>query len=135
MSSNVVKKQSTLTPTTDKKPVVVEVEEFGVADIPKAMDALGWKEGARFMRHWFIANEYILPIEYKRGERDERDLLVGGHVLDDSDIDMLTARSARFKKIIQNLEAEFVGEQQEYASYIGKEKGFLIIFLMGFSNF
>ncbi|OWB28824.1 hypothetical protein XocBAI20_12120 [Xanthomonas oryzae pv. oryzicola] len=113
-----------MTPADDKNPKVVKVPEFGIADIPAAMDGLKWKEGARFMRKWFTGEPYVLPKAYKSGQGDDRQLRGTPHLLDDADIDDLCSRSPRFKAVVDEVLGSFAGEHLESNDYIGMQDGF-----------
>lgn len=117
--------KTSLTKTSDTERKVVEVNDFSIADIPNVMDKLGWKEGARLMRHWFTGAPYEMSLAYKIGTKDDRDLKKSGHTLENIDFNWLSTSSTRTKKIVASLIIDFSGEHREYGQRIGRTQNTL----------
>ncbi|WP_164003057.1 DUF6402 family protein [Pyxidicoccus caerfyrddinensis] len=107
----------------EKEAEKLELSDFKLTDIPKVMDALSWKEAARFQRKWFDAPAYELPRDYKTGKKDAR-TLDKSHVVEDLSFDWLMSASKRAKPEVDELIAEF-SDIREYSHRVGKVKGIL----------
>jgi hypothetical protein len=107
----------------EKEGEKLQVSEFKLTDVPKVMDALKWKESARFQRKWFESPAYELERDYKTGKKDAR-TLDKAHLLDDLSFDWLLSATTRVKPVVDELTAEFA-DIREFSHRVGKVKGFL----------
>jgi hypothetical protein len=108
--------------------------EFDITEIPDVMDKLNGVQGPRFMRRWFNATAYELPMKMKMGELDAR-ALSKDQLLDDLPFNWLE-NSKRVGPIVKET-VESLSEVNEFNALVGKTKGVLdqlsrgLIVLMG----
>jgi len=97
---------STMTPASEAKGKRVEINQFYLTDIPNTMQRKGWLQGARFMRRWFAAPAFELPLEYKTGSKSAS-TLAPAHVLEDLPIRWLQSASSRVWPTVEEIVKEF----------------------------
>jgi hypothetical protein len=108
--------------------------EFDITGIPGVMDSLKGVQGPRFMRRWFNATAYELPMKMKMGELDAR-TLSRAQLLEDLPFSWLES-STRVGPIVKET-LESLSEINEFNALVGKTKGVLdqlsrgLIVLMG----
>ena len=108
--------QSTMTPQVNTEGKTVQVCQFKLTDIPDVMKNLNWRQAERFMRRWFSAPPYEIPIEYKKGTKSASELSAS-HVLSDLPFDWLRTASSRVEPKIDALvqQLTIVNEQDGFA--------------------
>lgn len=109
-----------LTPSSDKKPVEVNVEELQVTDIPGVMTKMGWKESARIMQRWLDGAPYVMSSSEKLGHLDV-DKITQEKLFDDLDFDWLTTSSPHTGEFIKELIAKATNPSQSN-ELIGRQK-------------
>lgn len=109
-----------LTPSSDKTPVEVSVDEFQITDIPGAMRKMGWAEAARLMQRWFDGEPFEMTVDEKEGKLDVKKI-TQEKLFDDLDFDWLTRSSPDTGKEIKEL-LEKAAYASQYNELIGRAR-------------
>jgi hypothetical protein len=120
MSQPMTTTLSKLTPASQVAGKETPVETFKITDIPLAMDTLGWKEGARVMRKWFVGPAYELPKDVKRGSVSPSNL-APAQLLTDLPFDWLFSSSTRVQRHVEELISE-LSNVTEFNATVGRLK-------------
>ncbi|CAI8977359.1 hypothetical protein CLU80_2589 [Pseudomonas sp. 29] len=110
-----------LTPSSDKTPVEVPVDEFQITDIPGAMRKMGWVQAARLMQRWFDGKPYEMTIDEKEGRLDVKQL-TPEKLFDDLEFDWLNSASPHTGEDVKAL-LEKAAYASQYNELIGRAKG------------
>ncbi|TMU82449.1 MULTISPECIES: DUF6402 family protein [Pseudomonas] len=111
-----------LTPSSDKAPVEVAVDEFKITDIPDVMRKMGWTEAARLMQRWFDGEPFEMTFDEKEGKLDVSKI-TQEKLFDDLDFDWLTASSPQTGEEIKEL-LEKAAYASQYNELVGRVRKF-----------
>lgn len=110
-----------LTPSSDKTPVEVSVDEFKITDIPDVMTKMGWTQAARLMQRWFDGQSYEMAVDEKEGLLDVK-AISKEKFFDDLEFDWLISSSQHTGEVVKDLFLKVTNPSQ-YNEFIGRRKG------------
>lgn len=115
-----IRVESKLKPSSKAIGKDATLKVFAITDIPKTMDSLHWRQGARLMRKWFNNPAYEMPMDVKVGKISAT-TLTPQQLLIDLPFDWLLTASNRIKGPIDEMISS-LQNVEEFNEFIGRKR-------------